>query len=48
MLTFPNYYLLPTMEEYAYILGIPISDTVPFSSLEGIMESQVIVGAIHL
>ncbi|XP_050919653.1 uncharacterized protein LOC127137214 [Lathyrus oleraceus] len=28
------------MEEYAYILGIPISDTVPFSSLEGIMESQ--------
>ncbi|XP_050895998.1 uncharacterized protein LOC127102694 [Lathyrus oleraceus] len=37
--TFPDYQLLPTMKEYAYILGIPVSDRV---------ESQVIVEAIHL
>ncbi|XP_050919786.1 uncharacterized protein LOC127137360 [Lathyrus oleraceus] len=36
------------MEEYAYLLGIPISDRVPFYGLEGILESQVIAGAIHL
>ncbi|XP_050897533.1 uncharacterized protein LOC127104391 [Lathyrus oleraceus] len=46
--TFPDYHLFPTMEEYAYLLGIPVSDSVPFCGLEGIMESQVISGVIHL
>ncbi|XP_050878065.1 uncharacterized protein LOC127081879 [Lathyrus oleraceus] len=36
------------MEEYAYLLGIPVSDRVPFCGLEGILESQVITEAIHL
>ncbi|XP_050915808.1 uncharacterized protein LOC127130893 [Lathyrus oleraceus] len=46
--TFPDYQLLYTMEEYAYILGILVSDWVPFCGLEGILEPQVIAGAIHL
>ncbi|XP_050890437.1 uncharacterized protein LOC127095848 [Lathyrus oleraceus] len=36
------------MEEYVYLLGIPIYHRVPFSGLKGILESQVIAGAIHL
>ncbi|KAI5382694.1 hypothetical protein KIW84_070209 [Lathyrus oleraceus] len=40
--------LLPTMEEYTYLMGIQFSDRVPFSGLEGILESQVIAEAIHL
>ncbi|XP_050889667.1 uncharacterized protein LOC127094954 [Lathyrus oleraceus] len=39
--TFPDYQLLPIMEEYAYILGMSVSGGVPF-------ESRVIVEAIHL
>ena len=46
--TFPDYQLFPTMEEYAYLLVIPVSDRVPFCGLEGIPESQVIARAIHL
>ncbi|XP_050877329.1 uncharacterized protein LOC127081086 [Lathyrus oleraceus] len=36
------------MEEYAHILDLPISNRVPFSGVEGILESQVIAEAIHL
>ncbi|XP_050916229.1 uncharacterized protein LOC127131347 [Lathyrus oleraceus] len=46
--TFPDYRLLPTMEEYDYLLGILVSDIVPFSEVEGILESRVIAEAIHL
>ena len=46
--TFPKYQLFPTMEEYAYLLGIPISDRVHFYGLEGILESQVIAEVIHM
>jgi hypothetical protein len=46
--TFPNYQLFPIMEEYAYILGMPVSDRVPFSGMEVIIESRVIPEAIHL
>ncbi|XP_050890486.1 uncharacterized protein LOC127095904 [Lathyrus oleraceus] len=45
---FPNYQLLPTIEEYAYLLSIPVSYRVLFCGLEGIMESQVIARVIHL
>ncbi|XP_050918587.1 uncharacterized protein LOC127136023 [Lathyrus oleraceus] len=45
---FPDYQLLSTLEEHAYLLGIPVSDRVPFCCLEGILKSQVIVGAIHM
>ncbi|XP_050909467.1 uncharacterized protein LOC127123277 [Lathyrus oleraceus] len=46
--TFPDYQLLPTVEEYAYLLGIPVSDSLPFSGVEVILESRVVAEAIHL
>ncbi|XP_050889505.1 uncharacterized protein LOC127094758 [Lathyrus oleraceus] len=46
--TFLDYQLLPSMEKYTYLLGIPVSDRVPFSMVEGILESQIIVEAIHM
>ncbi|XP_050909529.1 uncharacterized protein LOC127123347 [Lathyrus oleraceus] len=46
--SFPYYQLLPIMEEYAYLLGMPVSDRVPFSGVERILESRVTVEAIHL
>ena len=32
--TFPDFRLLPTLEEYAYLVGIPVLDQLPFSGLE--------------
>ena len=32
--TFPDYQLMPTLEEYSQILSIPIADSVPFSGSE--------------
>ncbi|KAI5434330.1 hypothetical protein KIW84_021258 [Lathyrus oleraceus] len=32
--SFPDFQLLPTLEEYAHLVGIPILDQVPFSGLE--------------
>ncbi|XP_050895263.1 uncharacterized protein LOC127101873 [Lathyrus oleraceus] len=46
--TFPDYQLFPTMEEYPYLLGMLVYDRVPFSGVEGILESRVIAEAIHL
>ena len=31
--TFSDYQLVPTLEEYAHLLGIPVSNKVPFSGL---------------
>ncbi|XP_050889066.1 uncharacterized protein LOC127094252 [Lathyrus oleraceus] len=36
------------MEEYHHLLGIPVSDRIPFSGVEGILKSRVIAEAIHL
>ncbi|XP_050896893.1 uncharacterized protein LOC127103702 [Lathyrus oleraceus] len=44
---FPDYQLLPTMEEYTHLLGVPGSG-VSFSGVEVIIESRVIAEAIHL
>ncbi|KAI5436163.1 hypothetical protein KIW84_022572 [Lathyrus oleraceus] len=46
--TFPDYQLVPTLEEYTHLLGIPVSDKVPFSGLEEIPRSHIIVEALHL
>ncbi|KAI5396217.1 hypothetical protein KIW84_062430 [Lathyrus oleraceus] len=46
--TFPDYQLVPTLEEYAHLLGIPVSSKVPFSGLEEIPRSHHIVEALHL
>ncbi|KAI5437415.1 hypothetical protein KIW84_023506 [Lathyrus oleraceus] len=46
--TFSSYQLFPTIDEYAYLLGMLVSDKVPFTGVEGILDSRVIAEAIHL
>ncbi|KAI5440710.1 hypothetical protein KIW84_010256 [Lathyrus oleraceus] len=46
--TFPDYQLVPMLEEYAHLLGIPVSSKVPFSGLEEITRSHLITRALHL
>src|ERR1051325_2899231 len=46
--TFPDYQLMPTLEEYAHILGISVFDKVPFNGLEAIPKSPVIAAMTHL
>ena len=46
--TFPDYQLVPMLEEYAHLLGILTSDKVPFSGLEEIPISHIIAEALHL
>ncbi|KAI5400739.1 hypothetical protein KIW84_065559 [Lathyrus oleraceus] len=40
--------MLPTLEEYAYLVGIPILDQVSFSGLESIPTSQEIADLLHI
>ncbi|KAI5437045.1 hypothetical protein KIW84_023240 [Lathyrus oleraceus] len=40
--------LLPTLEEYAYLIGIPILDQFRFSGLESIPTSQDIADLLHI
>ena len=46
--TFPDFQLVPTLEEYSPHLGIPVSNRVPFSGLEKIPRSSIIAEALHL
>ncbi|KAI5424521.1 hypothetical protein KIW84_030630 [Lathyrus oleraceus] len=46
--TFPDFQLLPTLEEYAYLVGIPILDQLPFSGLESIPTFQEIADMLHI
>ena len=46
--TFPDYQLVPTLEEYSNLLGIPVSDKIPFNGLEAIPKPQVIAAVTHL
>ncbi|KAI5446163.1 hypothetical protein KIW84_014134 [Lathyrus oleraceus] len=46
--TFPDFQLLHTLEEYAYIVGIPILDQVSFNGLERVPTSQEIVDLLHI
>ena len=39
---------MPTLEEYAHLSGIPVSSKVPFSGLEEIPRSHLIVEALLL
>ena len=45
--TFPDFQLLPTLEEYAYLVGIPILDHLPFSCLESVPTSQEIADVAY-
>ena len=46
--TFPDYQLVPTLEEFSRLLGIPILDQTPFSGLEKIPRSEEVVAALHM
>lgn len=46
--TFPDYQLVPTLEEFSHLIGLPIPNEFPFSGLEEIIKHQDIVEAIHL
>ncbi|XP_050897293.1 uncharacterized protein LOC127104128 [Lathyrus oleraceus] len=46
--TFPDYQLVPTLEEFPHLIGLPIHDQVPFSGLEEILKHQDIAEATHL
>ena len=39
---------MPTLEEYSYLLGLPITDRVPFTGLVGEPKSQEIAAMVHL
>lgn len=45
--TFPDYHLVPTLEEFSNLIGLPIPDQVPFSDLEEILKHQDIAEATH-
>ncbi|XP_050876339.1 uncharacterized protein LOC127080049 [Lathyrus oleraceus] len=46
--TFPDYQLMPTLEEYSYWFGLPVSDKLPFSGSEKTHTSAAIAEALHL
>ncbi|KAI5389038.1 hypothetical protein KIW84_074624 [Lathyrus oleraceus] len=46
--TFLDFMLVPTLEEYSHLLGIPVYTRVPFSGLEEIPQSSIIAEALHL
>ncbi|KAI5429188.1 hypothetical protein KIW84_033976 [Lathyrus oleraceus] len=46
--TFPDYQLVPTLEEFSKILGIPILDQVPFSGLEKMPKAEEVAAALHM
>src|SRR3954466_6031279 len=46
--TFPDYQLVPTFEEFSDLLGIPISDHLPFTGLESTPKPETIAAALHL
>ncbi|KAI5423863.1 hypothetical protein KIW84_030183 [Lathyrus oleraceus] len=46
--SFPDFQLLPTLEEYAHLVGIPILDQLSFSGLESIPTSREIADMLHI
>jgi len=46
--TFPDYQLVPTLEEYSYWVALKVSDKVPFSGLEPIPKPSTIAATLHL
>ena len=46
--TFPDYQLMPALEEYFYLLDLPVIDCVPFTGLEGEPKPHEIVALIHM
>lgn len=45
--TFPDYQFSPTLEEFAYVAGIPIRNKVPFIGGEEVPKSHIIGASLH-
>src|ERR1044072_3506303 len=46
--TFPDYQLVPTLEEFSKLLGIPILDQIPFIGIKKVPRFEDIAVALHL
>ena len=46
--TFPDYQLVPTLEEFSDLLGIPILEQTPFTGLEEVPRPEDIASTLHL
>src|ERR1044072_3982145 len=46
--TFPDYQLVPTLEEFSKLLGILILDQIPFTGSEKVPKYEDIASALHL
>src|SRR3954471_1073429 len=46
--TFPDYQLVPTLEEFSELIGLPVRDQLPFTGLERIPKPEIIDAALHL
>ena len=40
--------MMPTLEEYSYLLDLPVTDRIPFTGLEGEPKPHEIAALIHL
>ena len=40
--------MVPTLEEFSLLLGVPVLNQIPFTGLEGIPKLEVNVEALHL
>ncbi|XP_058745884.1 uncharacterized protein LOC131618734 [Vicia villosa] len=46
--TFPDYQLVPTLEEFYELLCLPIRDQMPFTGLEDVPKPEVMASALHI
>ena len=46
--TFPDYQLVPTMEEFSQLLGIPILNQLPFNGTERDPSTEEVARALYL
>src|ERR1043165_7303098 len=46
--TFLDYQLVPTLEEFSKLLGVPILDQMPFTGLEKVPRYEDVASALHL
>ena len=46
--TFPDYQLVPTLEEFSQLLRIPILNQLPFNGMERDPKPEDIAQALHL
>ena len=40
--------MVPTLEEFSLLLGVPVLNQIPFTGLEGIPKPEVIAEALHM